>query len=256
MYNISILLKQNKNILPHLEMIINNEEETDSNIHLVLEVLNDTFKDHPDIINCINFQSNVISNERFNAHVKAIIKTVEAMVTITINDIAKITKYIQKINDGRKYVIDGVALALNNYDQTIINKYRLNLDYINNLLQNYDLDKTQPNEIEYYANFDKEDENEIDKSLRAMAKLYMDAHHRRIPHHIEYWLSNENHVLNNSAIVLLVAHHYEPDKPKTKFLDDIANMISVGEVLLTKEFIDFINLLVDNILKNAEIYKE
>lgn len=246
--NLIRLLKQNKEILPNLEMIVNSDENPESNIHLVLETLDNLFKDHPDIIRCLDNQERVISTDLFNRHINAIIASTRKVLEVTIGDnVIEITNYLKKINTGRINAEEAVKKILSTPD---IKNLELDYGYIGNLVSNYDLDKTQPNVIVYYTNFDKENIEEIDLSLRVLAKKYMDIHHNNVSHHIEYWLHHPDKHMTREDIVLLVAHHYEPELSTNDFLKKITDMIYQGRKILTDDNIKYIKLFASNIVNH------
>jgi len=244
-----ILLKQNDSVIPGIETIISSDESDESDIHLVLELLNNTFIDHPDILMCMEFQDKIISTDRFTEHLKAIIYTHKHLATTTIDDPEIVLPYIKQIELGRVRVKEAVERILLNLDETgkimttdITNCGRSSIDMelLDTLLRNYDLDKLQPNEIGYYAVLDRPDEN-IDKVQLEFKQKYMDIHHNRSPHHIEYWKSHGILNLTNTNILMLMAHIYNPYLNGDEFVTEFANMRKIAITIFTEDQIKILD---------------
>lgn len=243
------LFKQNDSVIPGIETIIHSEESDDSDIHLILELLNGVFVDHPDISMCMEFQDRVISTSRFVDHLKATIHTHKHMATVTIDDPETILPYIKQIELGRVRVKEAIERILLNLDETgkilttdISNCGRSSIDMVmlDTLIRGYDLDKIQPNEISYYAVLDKPDED-VDKAQLPFKQKYMDIHHTRSPHHIEYWKANGTLNLTNAHILMLVAHLYNPYANSEEFITDFATLGKAAKSIFTEDQIKILD---------------
>lgn len=218
------LVHQNRTIIPVLETIVTSDEGDDSNIILVLDALHFTFSDDADISFCIRHMDRIISDEQFDAHVLAILNQVKNTPLSTIDNLATVTAYLKRIDDGRiaaAQAVEKLKPLLQDTDTSQLDKW----------VAVYDLDKIAANDINIYAIVDNEDGPDLPDELRVLAKRYMDAHHQRTPHHIEYWLAH-NKLPDYPALTILVAHHWMPDKSQSDFNRDVDAMVETGQAVL------------------------
>lgn len=230
---LTTLMLQNKSILPQIEAIINSDEADDSNIHLVLEVLDSTFKDHPDIVMCIDRQDTVISTSRFNDHLASIIHTVNHLAQPTIDDVSVVANYIKQIQLGRNLVKVAVDKLLK-CPEVLEGSVVIDNPMLTQLIEMYDMDKVQPTEIIYYANLDIPDDK-LDPAFKNIKQQYMDKHHTRSPHHIEYWVTHTDKQLTATYLLVLVAHHYTTYINPPEFVEALSTMKKTGAPILTDE---------------------
>lgn len=237
------LFSQNDSVVTGIESIIYSDESDESDVHLILELLNGTFIDHPDISMCVEFQDRVASTKRLTDHLKAVIYTHKHLATLTITDPEKIMPYIKQIELGRKLAKEGVDRILSNLDETgkilhsnieSCGRSTIDMGIVNQLLSAYDLDKIQPTEIEYYASLDLPDD-QLDKSLKSLKQKYMDIHHKRSPHHIEYWLEHGTKMLTHAHMILLVAHLYTTYIRSDEFIEEYCKVVKMARTIFTDE---------------------
>ena len=171
-----------------------------------------------------------------------------------LKDIDATTEYVAHINLLRKMA--------KQYSYLIINKLHLD-DYIdvsriNKLLRDYDRDKLDSDVIDTYAKIDTEEDLPLD--LNILRKRYMDKHHKNSPHHKEYWLDPDNLMrpqFTISDLVVLMAHHVEPDITQEKFIEEAGETItSLSGTILTPDMqklaVDMMQLL-KQYIKNPDM---
>lgn len=178
-------------------------------------------------------------------HLRALLQSLQDDGTpVIMPDIVRAKRYIAKIKLGREYAERAARTMMR--DPVVAQQ--ASAATVEKLLKDYDLDKTSPAEIHIYATIDLDDDYVRSHGLSSVAKKYLDLHHRRSPHHIEYWLDDTKSTaptLTPAHIVLLVAHHYEPNATLAEFVEGVNQMLTVGVSLFSPEQVQFISHLVE-----------
>ena len=98
--------------------------------------------------------------------------------------------------------------------------------YLKHHIDNYDLDKISVDQVKFYALFDTEED--LPEVVKSLGKIYMDAHHRRVKHHIEYWETREDIRPREEDLAMLVAHHYDTPFNDRDFRSKVNDMVATG----------------------------
>lgn len=190
----------------------------------------------------------VMSNDQFKAHVKAIIQNLRDIdAPVIIPDVDRAKKYIEKTMQLREYARNAVDKIISNVSVLSGN---LDMKKIEKLLRDYDMDKIAADQIKIYSVVDL---GEINESMEKYQAAMMQIHHERSPHHIEYWIAPWKipvPIPTTENLVLLVAHHMEPDTTAPEFWDEIREMLNKGIAVFTSEQVDLINQMALAIFPN------
>lgn len=252
------LLDRHRLVIPAIETIVTSAEGDDSNLLLILETLYHIFPENEHIYHCFTYSDYVISNTEFDQHVLAILDRLKRSPELTIDDPQLVKDYILKISAGREQAAKAIAtlkpyLASASTGSPVLDSVFARLtdnlreaiqigfdwDQINRWVTSYDLDKIRPSEIQIFTLVDRDN---VRPELEKLATEYMDMHHKRSPHHVEYWLYRITDCeVPKEAILLLVAHHYEDTKSWTKFKADIDTMLTTGQPVFTNQDLELID---------------
>ena len=182
----------------------------------------------------------------FDTYIRSILDNLEDDSAIYDPDIAREVKYIEKTRELREYATKYTNIILSGmqqpYDQAVIDK----------LLREYDTDKINPSQIKIYSKIDLGD---VPEGLKEFKERQMLIHHERSKHHIEYWIDpnkSPRPLLTYENLVLLAAHHAEPDTTKPEYSESIENMITMGRTVLTEQQIELIRRMASIVLENME----
>ena len=233
--NLYTFVSQNAEDITPLKQIAEDEERGDI-YPILIEYLSEKHPDEERIIAMTNLESNLHADERLKKHISAVIANVQNVdVQIMEPDTIRAQRYIQKTKILRDRVRTAVYKIIDNmpisgWDRSIIEKF----------LNDYDLDKLRADQIAIYSTIDLD---EVDPTLEPLKKKYLDIHHKRSIHHIEYWLDADKTskpILQKEHLVLLVAHHDEPDTTNTTFWQKIDKMLVHANAILTQEQKDLV----------------
>ena len=159
----------------------------------------------------------------------------------TLVDAVGVKSYLDFIIKGRVDVAEAIKRAIHVFPW-------LNDEHMKKLVDDYDMDKINTDTIAMYTLFDKEDEP-LPIPLEAMGKRWMDAHHMRIPHHIEYWLAHPQMHATYQDLAILVGHHWHPETADKDFLAAVEKLIDQGASVLTEDDITMIHSLSQAMLR-------
>jgi len=193
------LFKSNEELRRHIESAVSAEEDEDL-LTVVIELIHNYSQVPVEIDRVVNMADRCHSNDSFLDHLKAVLEDSDSPAT-NITDIDNVMVYIDKIAKGR----DNFSVAMDRIYQKMVH---LDGKYMKYHVDNYDLDKISVDQVKFYALFDTE--NELPDVVKSLGVRYMDAHHKRVKHHIEYWLNRENIRPRDEDLAMLVAHHYDP----------------------------------------------
>lgn len=204
----------NQNKTDEVEALINSDEFTNSDFDKFLELINDEkyqlLLDHA---------SWIMISTRFVDHVSSIITNIYINETRT-TDLDEIKNYINKVSNNRKILKNFIDLLLSNIDY--LNKY-VDRSRIKFLLDRYDQDKINPNEVGIYSRIDRE---VVPDNLKMFKEQMMDKHHLRAPHHIEYWTKKEpTRPMTLEDFILLIIHFLGEETPIDERIEDIRTMV-------------------------------
>ena len=204
----------NQNKTDEVEALINSDEFTNSDFDKFLELINDEkyqlLLDHA---------SWIMISTRFVDHVSSIITNIRINETRT-TDLDEIKNYINKVSNNRKILKGFIDLLLSNIDY--LNKY-VDRSRMKFLLDRYDQDKINPNEVGIYSRIDRE---VVPDNLKMFKEQMMDKHHLRAPHHIEYWTKKENvRPMTLEDFILLIIHFLGEETPIDERIENIRKMV-------------------------------
>lgn len=204
----------NQNKTDEVEALINSDEFTNSDFDKFLELINDEkyqlLLDHA---------SWIMISTRFVDHVSSIITNIHINETRTTN-LDEIKNYINKVSNNRKILKNFIDLLLSNIDY--LNKY-VDRSRMKFLLDRYDQDKINPNEVGIYSRIDREI---VPDNLKMFKEQMMDKHHLRAPHHIEYWTKKEpTRPMTLEDFILLIIHFLGEETPIDERIEDIRKMV-------------------------------
>lgn len=204
----------NQNKTDEVEALINSDEFTNSDFDKFLELINDEkyqlLLDHA---------SWIMVSTRFVDHVSSIITNIHINETRT-TDLDEIKNYINKVSNNRKILKVFIDLLLSNIDY--LNKY-VDRSRMKFLLDRYDQDKINPNEVGIYSRIDRE---VVPDNLKMFKEQTMDKHHLRAPHHIEYWTKKEpTRPMTLEDFILLIIHFLGEETPIDERIENIRKMV-------------------------------
>ena len=221
-------ITQFKDIQDELEDIVSNDESKED-VFIHQQVLDTIFKYDKNSIfyqYLLYIENEYIVNYRFLNYIKNVLNLIkEGDLSAAISNTDRAQRYINKINGLRTYAKQAVQKILDNIDN-----HNINLQKINKYLQDYDLDKINPDRLKIYSLVDLD--KEIPKSLKAYKEAMMLQHHQRAAHHIEYYY-DPNKIpkpqVDIENIILIVAHHNEPDTTPTSFWEEMEETIHLAK---------------------------
>lgn len=162
----------------------------------------------------------VSCNERLYDHVKAVLNnvpdTIKMLKSIDEKAVSEYLRHIERDRRNIKQFIDTVRPLI------VTKGYTLDEAFLKSVIDSYDLDKTTSDNIAIYAQVDKD---EVHPSLIDIQKQYMDAHHGRSPHHVEYYKERHLTVSNISQMMVLVGHHFDPEINHDEFTTKVRDMM-------------------------------
>lgn len=195
---LSSLFRRNEELRRHIESAISAEEDEDL-LTVVIELIHNYSQVPVEIDRVVTMTDRCHSSDGFLDHLKAVLSDSDVPVS-SFTDFDKVMAYIQKILVGR----ENFSVAMDRIYQKMVH---LDSKYMKQHINNYDLDKISFDQVKFYALFDTEDE--LPDVVKSLGMRYMDAHHKRVKHHIEYWLNRENIRPRDEDLAMLVAHHYD-----------------------------------------------
>lgn len=227
-----------------IENYLNSSEITDelNDIYEIVQPSGD-FKELPYILS-----STYTTDNKFLEYVKSIIANLnDETVPVKIPNIEQAKEYIIKTGKLRELATKYSRILINNLTDLTID-----VNVVNKMLRDYDVDKISPELISIYS---KVDTDEVPEYLSDLKDKYMQEHHERAPHHIEYYTDPKKSPLplvTVEALILMVAHHVEIGTTKAEFAEAVEDMIVKGRSVLREDKISLIRRMKDIILLNME----
>lgn len=179
----------------------------------------------------------IANTDKFALYIKDVVNYIRNIDTYSEPpaNITRMKQYIEKIMLLRKYATDTVHTILEKLPNEVWNKKK-----IDKLLRDYDKDKLTPEDIKIYSFVDL---GNVNLSLESYKNKMMFIHHSRSPHHIEYWMSDNNKDIpfTKENALLLVAHHNEPDTSPADFWKEIDHLLEFGKRIFTSEQLMWMN---------------
>lgn len=239
--NLREFLANNADDIKLIQPILDNNESEDV-FHDVLMALLDK---HPDDIYLKDMEyldRDIVTSYRFRDHVKAVIDVViRDGENILIPDVERAKRYIEKTGLLRKLASDTSARII----QALSDIDDWDLQLLNKILRDYDLDKISAENIKIYSAIDLD---AVSPYLEDIKNKKLDEHHKRSMHHIEYWLDPDKEprpVPEKEHLVVMVAHHNEPDTTAATFWQEINDMLDKGKELFIPEQVALINRMAE-----------
>ena len=182
----------------------------------------------------------VTGDRRLLEHFKALLAHLRDIdAAVTLPDLQRAQRYLAKTQQLRDYA----TRAVNSLLQLPDIRQQANRNKLEKLLREYDRDKIAPATLKIFATIDLD---EVPPVLESYKKAQLDAHHARSPHHIEYWIDpakDPKPIPTLENLMLLVAHHYEPNTSPAEFWEEINHMLEVGAEVFTPEQVQIIERL-------------
>lgn len=208
----------NEDMLSFIEEILSSEEKLIDPIQAILERVIAIHKGQMEYDALADYISEIISTDVFKDYMKNFVvwarDTDRDMIT---PDVARAQKYIAHIQGLRA----SARAAVNKiFDKFPGFRGRLDQKKIDKLLADYDLDKLSPSDIHIYSLIDGD--VEIPSSLVPYKQKWMDIHHARSLHHLDYWEQHDERMTLEN-VILVVAHYSEPDTTIESFWGEITN---------------------------------
>lgn len=230
-----------------LQNILDSDESEDV-FQQCVDVL---YQQHPDdlYLKDIDYLSrDIYSSYRFKDHIKAIIEVIISNgENIIIPDVARAKRYIEKTQILRKLANETSERIMSKLDDITWNKA-----LVDKILRDYDLDKISPETIKIYSAIDLD---EVSPYLEKTKEKKLDEHHKRSLHHIEYWLDEDKDprpTPEKEHLLVMVAHHNEPDTDAATFWQEIREMLDKGKEIFSEEQIALITRMADAVYPRGE----
>lgn len=205
----------NQNKTDEVEALINSDEFSNSDFDKFLEIIDD---DRYQLL--LDHASWIMISTRFVDHVSSIITNIHINESRT-SDMDEIKNYINKVSNNRKILKGYIDLLLIEIDY--LNKH-VDRTHMKFLLDRYDQDKINPNEVSIYSRIDRE---VVPENLELFKKEMLDKHHLRAPHHIEYWTKKENtKPMSLEDFILLMIHSLGEETPFNERMKNVLDMVS------------------------------
>ena len=226
---------QDINTKTKLNQFITEEDSASDPLKDFVEYLTDTYPKEIQYRYIDNFQESYHSTERFVAHVRALMDRLDQQdPTADLPNIDAALSYVKRVMLLRSLATKAVDLILDGLHL----RGQCNLKLINKILNDYDVDKISTDDLRIYSLIDNP-EVKIEPRLETFKEAMMLKHHQRAMHHMEYWLKHRETPPQKENLILLVAHHYEPESTPESFMEEINQMIEMGLEILTPEDIEF-----------------
>jgi hypothetical protein len=210
-------------------------DETNMTVFRDLVELFTAHTNNPEIQELLYMTESVYNNKEFISYIKNIVDNIQNnKYADVIPDVNLVTKYIKQVQMNRKLIEEYALSVASHYEDT----YTINYDLLHKLIKEYDYDKLSPEEIRYYAIVDTEDE--INPRWIPTKTRLLDAHHLRISHHIEFWLSTDNGPKPNFSIeylIMLMVHFVEPGVDADEYREKADDMLSAAATFLGEEYL-------------------
>ena len=198
-----------------------------------------------------DFATFVVADERFEAHVKAVMEFLTEMGTsVEIPDVTRMTKYINKVMASRKAVEAAVTAIAAKVPFVYA---QMDKKLLKKLLSDYDRDKISSEDIGVFSFIDM---GELDESLHSYRDAMLLKHHERSPHHIEYWTAAwkmPRPVPTNENLMMLVAHLVDNPAGNSKaiFEQSFAKLLDAGLTVFSPEQTDLLREMASAILPSS-----
>lgn len=222
-----------------------NSSETEDELNDIYEYIQPTgdYKELPYILS-----STYVTDNKFLDYVKSIIANLNDELTpVKIPSIDKAKEYIVKTGKLRELATKYSRILISNLPELTVDT-----NIVDKMLRDYDTDKISPDLISIYS---KVDTDNVPEYLSDLKDKYMQEHHERAAHHIEYYTDPKKSplpLITTEALILMVAHHVEIDTTKSEFAESVEDMIAKGRSVLRDDHISLIRKMKDIILLNME----
>lgn len=158
-------------------------------------------------------EDTVVSSVLFKKHIEAILEDCIPQSSISSDNIGEISKYIEKIVEGRNLFAHVIRMVLK-FDSS------LNLKYLSHAAQLYDLEKVTGTDIAKYCWAVMSNDSTLSEQEKKLKAKILDTHTRNQTHHIEYYIYNQIKPTKEN-LVELTAHHIEPDSTRDLFIKSV-----------------------------------
>ena len=237
-----------------IQVILDSDENLNDTLNELLEFFYNVYGYNYDVRQLYEKWLECTSNELFDEHLKAVLEDAPAIVS-SITDPEVATAYVSFIEKGRQNAYTAARMI---YDSLVKREYGeqvklamvgITWEDILPYLEKYDLDKVSADEVSSYAIFDTDfNKEELPECIQLKAKEYMDAHHKRSHHHIEYWDNKwanlpsfskghnaPDRMIPPAAMIVLVAHHYSPGMDATAMRTAVRKMTKDTRLVIQQD---------------------
>ncbi len=138
--------------------------------------------------------------------------------TAEILDEKKAAEYVSRIKKNRDIVSEVIDVMLIDLDNPIPDR-----DKLRSLIRQYDIDKVRGDQLKIYSVIDRDD---VEPCLSKYKQEMMDIHHKRSPHHVDYWVNKGSAPSDITSIMMLVAACYTPTISPDEFETAVRNLLT------------------------------
>ena len=230
-----IELCQDKDVKNKLDQLVTSEDGVDDTLQDFVEFLMEKYPKETSYRYIYEFSASYYSTHRFNNHVTTILDKLDQQdPTADLPNIDAALSYVQRVILLRSLATKAVNMILDGLQL----RGTCDLKLIRKILNDYDMDKISTDDLRIYSLIDNP-AVEVEPRLEKFKEAMMLKHHQRAMHHMEYWLKHHETPPQKENLILLVAHHYEPESTPESFIEEINQMIDMGLEILTPEDIEF-----------------
>lgn len=196
----------------------------------------------------VEFSDRFYCTDRFRDHLQTILKKLAQQdPAADIPNLEAASSYIKRVLCLRTLAKQATDIIINELQL----EGKCNLQLIRKILNDYDMDKISSDDLRIFSLIDNPDFTELTPQLLKLKEVMLQKHHERAVHHIEYWLKHTEIHPAKENLIVLVAHHFEPESTPDDFRKEIDEMINKGLKIFTPEDIQFIQDAAQCILNKA-----
>lgn len=153
-----------------------------------------------------DFANTVRVTSEFYDHIHACCNYVKDNgLDVALPDLSKATAYLNKIKVDRERIAQFASTVM---DNSVTIRAKIDKLILNKLITDYDIDKIDASALKIYSYLDN---GEVAEPLQAYKDLKLLEHHRRSPHHIEYWEIRPTTVFTYANALICIGHLWETD---------------------------------------------
>ena len=167
-----------------------------------------TLKDATTIDEISTLDISVNHDEGFAFLIDLLIRSQPSTTLTLLQDFAntvRVTSEFYKIKVDRERIAQFASTVM---DNSVTIRAKIDRLILNKLITDYDIDKIDASALKIYSYLDN---GEVAEPLQAYKDLKLLEHHRRSPHHIEYWEIRPTTVFTYANALICIGHLWETD---------------------------------------------